>query len=126
MKGDLLQEPEERFFVNLSCAGNATLADAQGQVKILDDDVGGALTIDDVSVAEGHSGTRGAVFTVALGVAAPSPITVRYSGQAGHGLAQRLHPDSGRLVFRVGQVSQTLTVKVRATSMRTTRRSPSA
>lgn len=38
VRGDLLKEANETFFVNLSAPVNATLADGQGQVTILNDD----------------------------------------------------------------------------------------
>ena len=39
MKGDTLPEPDEHFFVNLSAAVNATIADAQGRATIVNDDI---------------------------------------------------------------------------------------
>jgi hypothetical protein len=38
VKGDATYEPDESFFVNLSRASNAFIADAQGEGKILNDD----------------------------------------------------------------------------------------
>jgi hypothetical protein len=38
VKGDTLREPNETFFVNLTGAVNATIADAQGQCTIINDD----------------------------------------------------------------------------------------
>jgi hypothetical protein len=35
---DVLDEPNETFYVNLTSAGNATLGDKQGKGTILDDD----------------------------------------------------------------------------------------
>jgi disulfide oxidoreductase YuzD len=113
VKGDLVDEPDETFFVNLSNPQNATLADAQGQVTIRDDDVGGALTVNDVSVAEGNTGTKDAVFTVSLGVPAASTITVQYTVAAGTASANDFTPNTGKLVFQVGQSSRTLAVKVK-------------
>jgi len=42
--GDTRRESDETFFLNLSNAGNATIADAQGVGKILDDDGGRGKT----------------------------------------------------------------------------------
>jgi hypothetical protein len=113
VKGDLVDETDETFFVSLSNPQNATLADTQGQGTIRDDDEGGALTIDDVSVAEGNTGTRDAVFTVSLGVPAPSAITVQYTVAAGTASANDFTPSTGGVVFQVGQSSRTLAVKVK-------------
>jgi hypothetical protein len=38
VRGDLLKEANETFFVNLGGAVNATIADNQGQVTIVNDD----------------------------------------------------------------------------------------
>src|SRR5439155_961176 len=64
--GDLLNEANETFFVNLSNAVNATIADSQGLGTINDNDAAPALSINDVVVTEGNSGTTNALFTVSL------------------------------------------------------------
>ena len=38
VKGELLKEPNETLFVNLSSPVNATISDSQGQGTILNDD----------------------------------------------------------------------------------------
>ncbi len=69
--GDTNQEANETFFVNLSSPVGATLLDGQGLGTILNDD-GPVLTINDVSKAEGNSGTTALTFTVTL--APPAPV----------------------------------------------------
>src|SRR6185295_3094410 len=63
---DTLSETTEDFFVNLANATNATIADAQGVGTITDDDNPPAISITDVTVTEGSSGTVNAVFSVSL------------------------------------------------------------
>ena len=58
INGDTLNETDETFKVNLSSAINATIADAQAIGTILNDDPAPAISIDDVSVTEGNSGTK--------------------------------------------------------------------
>ena len=53
--GDLLDEANETFTLNLTNAINATIADNQGVGTINDDDPLPALTINDVSVTEGDT-----------------------------------------------------------------------
>src|SRR5947207_1083487 len=53
--GDLVNEADETFFVNLSTPTNATLADSQGLGTILNDDAVPALSINDVTVTEGNT-----------------------------------------------------------------------
>ena len=62
--GDVLDEIDETFVVNLSGPTNATIADSQGVGTITDDDPAPSLTIDDQSVIEGDAGTANMTFTV--------------------------------------------------------------
>jgi hypothetical protein len=62
--GDTTVEPDEAFFVDLSNASGATIADDQGLGGIFDDEA--ALTVDDVSASEGDSGQTGFSFTLSL------------------------------------------------------------
>ena len=82
--GDMVAEPTENFFVNLTNPINATIGDTQGQVAILDDDggvPGPSLNINDVSIVEGDTGTTTATFTVSLSSAPAGPVTVDFSVQ---------------------------------------------
>jgi hypothetical protein len=47
--GDVLDEANETFFVNLTNPVNATLVDAQGTATITDDDVAPTMSINDVT-----------------------------------------------------------------------------
>ncbi len=64
INGDAVFENNESFFVNLSAPTNATIADGQGVGTIVNDDTAPALTINDVSVVEGNSGTSSLLFIV--------------------------------------------------------------
>ena len=56
--GDTVPEPDETFTVNLNSATNATLgADTQATGTITNDDSGVTASINDVTLAEGNSGT---------------------------------------------------------------------
>lgn len=84
INGDVLNEPNETFKVNLSSAINATIAGApsgSGQAlgTILNDDSAPSLTINDVSVTEGNSGTKNLNFTVTLSKASGQTVTVNYA-----------------------------------------------
>ncbi|HET9765766.1 MAG TPA: Calx-beta domain-containing protein, partial [Thermoanaerobaculia bacterium] len=61
--GETLEEVTETFLVRLSDAHDADLGDPEATVTIVDED-GPVFSIADVSIAEGNSGTRQAVFTV--------------------------------------------------------------
>ena len=76
VNGDTTVEPNETFFVNLSSPSGATIADAQGQGTITNDDSAAlpTLSINDVTVTEGNSGTTiAAVHRDPLGRRAPPP-----------------------------------------------------
>ena len=64
--GDAAYELEETFTVNLSGVANATLADSQGVATIRNDDAMPTLSIGDVILVEGNSGTTNATFAVTL------------------------------------------------------------
>src|SRR5204863_1259651 len=74
INGDATVEANESFFVNLSNVAGAIVGDAQAVGTILNDD-GPTLSIANVAVTEGNSGTKLATFTVRLSHAAAVPVT---------------------------------------------------
>ena len=78
---DAIDEPDETFNVTLSNpTGGATLGSpAVSQVSILDNDQPPNITIDDVTVAEGNTGSSTAVFTVRLSATSGRTVTVNYA-----------------------------------------------
>jgi hypothetical protein len=89
--GDLKLEGDETFFVNLGSPTNATLADSQGLGTILNDDPAPQLSIGDVQVVEGNSGTTNAVFPVTL--SNPSSVAVSASWSTADGTATLANSD---------------------------------
>jgi hypothetical protein len=113
VNGDTLDEPNETFFVNLSNAVNAAIADGQGVGTILDDDPEPTLSISDASVTEGDSGTTTAVFTVTLSAASGRVVSVTYATADGTASAGAdYNSASGTLTFAPGALTQFLTVTV--------------
>ncbi len=76
--------PNETFFVNLSTAVNATIADNQGQGTITDDDPTPSLSIDDVTADEG-AGTM--TFTISLSAVSGQAVSVDYTTTDGTAIA---------------------------------------
>lgn len=75
VNGDLTIEPAETFFVHVKNVSGATVVDGQGQATIENDD-SPALSIDDVSAAEGDSGPTIFTFKVTLSIpAGPGGVT---------------------------------------------------
>jgi hypothetical protein len=111
--GDLGFEPDETFLVNLGSANGADVADAQGQGAILNDDTGFALSVGDVSVVEGDSGTPNVVFTVSMPIVVPAgqSVSVGYTtvfGSAGDSVDYL--GVAGTLTFNEGESTKTVAV----------------
>jgi predicted extracellular nuclease len=70
--GDVTPETSETFFVNVTNAVNANITTGQGTGTITNDDAAANLTINDVTLAEGNSGTTTFAFTVSLSAPAPA------------------------------------------------------
>ncbi|MFW5329818.1 beta strand repeat-containing protein [Hydrogenophaga sp. ZJX-1] len=113
INGDALNEPSETFFVNVTNVVNAVVADAQGLGTIVNDDPQPSLSINDVTVVEGNSGTTNAVFTVTLSAASGQTVSVNYATADGTATAPADYTStSGTLTFTPGQTTQTITVLV--------------
>ena len=113
VNADLLDEIDENFTVNLSSAVGATIADGLGLGTIIDNDPLPALSVNDVTVTEGDSGTVAAAFTVSLSVPSGRSVTVGYATANGSAIAPAdFTAITGTLTFAAGQTSQQVTVLV--------------
>jgi large repetitive protein len=111
--GDTTFEPDETFVVNLSSPSGATIADNQGVGTIQNDDAQPTLSVDDVTRAEGDTGTTAFTFTVTLSGPSSSTVTVGYATADGTATAGSDYAaTSGTLTFSPGQTSKTVTVQV--------------
>src|SRR5204863_8045002 len=64
VNGDTAIEPNETFVLRLTSPVGATVSDDTGVATITNDDAQGYLSINDLSIAEGDSGSRTATFTI--------------------------------------------------------------
>ena len=112
--GDTAAEGDEDFFVNLSGAAGASIADGQGKGTVRNDDTASAsLRVNDVTVTEGNSGTLTAVFTVTLSPASSQTVTVDYATANGTALAGTDYTAAaGNLSFAPNTTSRTFSVTV--------------
>lgn len=112
--GDLLNEPDETFTVELSNPNGASIAVGVGTGTILNDDSARpSISINSIAVTEGNGGTTPATFTVALSSPSASQVDVTVSTGDGSAVAGADYLDGiGHLVFLPGQVSQNVTVAV--------------
>ena len=113
INGDVTAEADETLLVNLNTPGNATILDGQGVGTIRNDDNLSALSINDVTLSEGNSGTTSFNFTVTLAPAAAFPVTINYATADGTAIAGTdYQPASGSLTFTAGQTTKTVSVLV--------------
>jgi ELWxxDGT repeat protein len=114
VNGDLLGEAHETFFVNLSYPQNATIADGQGVGSILDDEP--RVSINDVSLTEGNSGTKVFTFAVTLSAALSENVTLSFRTLNGTATSSGGQADfvsqTGTLTFVPGDPSLSKTISI--------------
>lgn len=114
--GDTLFEPDETFFVNLANPVNATISRAQGVGTILNDDPAPpppGISINNVAVTEGNSGSINAVFTLTLSATSPQTVAVDVFTSNGTATAPVDYQSvAGTLTFLPGVTTATLSVPV--------------
>ncbi|MFM6267373.1 MAG: beta strand repeat-containing protein, partial [Dolichospermum sp.] len=112
--GDSLFEANETFFVNLSNATNASIADAQAQGTITNDDVALptiTLAVSPTSVSE--DGTTNLIYTFTRTGATTNTLTVNYgiTGTANSTDYTGATPGTGKTItFAAGASTATLTI----------------
>ncbi|MBK8284248.1 MAG: hypothetical protein IPK97_04880 [Ahniella sp.] len=114
VNGDLVNEANETFLVQLSMPANAGLADGEGQGTILNDDAATSeFNINDVTQAEGNAGTTLMSFTVTRtsGAGAASVFVASTDGTATAG-TDYLALASTQLNFADGDVSESVSVTI--------------
>jgi large repetitive protein len=114
VNGDEDLEPNESFFLTLSGGGKTVrLAKPQGTGTILNDDEGPMLSVSDVQIDEGNSGTRSAIFDVTLSRTSSTPVTVDYATLDATATADDYTTTSGTLNFAAGDISEPIAVPVK-------------
>jgi hypothetical protein len=114
VKGDLIDEYDEYFYVYLSNPTIGLITDGQGVGTILDNDPPPTLSINDVSITEGKRGTKLLTFTVTLTGQTEKWVSVNYA--TADGTAKTSDHDyqatSGTLWFSPGQTTATISVVI--------------
>lgn len=98
--GDLVDEPDETFLLNLSSPVGGTIADGQGQGTITDDDPVPEVMVEDCAVSEGNASSQPCPFHLTL--SNPSASTVSLSYATANGSAQAgadYTPATGNVTF---------------------------
>lgn len=111
--GDTLNEADENFFINVSGVSNATVGDSQALITITNDDALPSLSVGDVSLTEGNSGTTSAVFTVTLSPVSGQAVSVNYATADNTATQPADYGNTfGTLTFAPGTTTQTIAVPV--------------
>lgn len=112
VNGDTVDEAQETFFLDISNVQNATVSSSRGTGFIIDDD-GPTISINDVSVTEGNSGTKAATFTLTLSGPSVEPIAIRAITASGTATASSDYNSINLVVtFQPGTVTRTLDVPI--------------
>ena len=113
--GDVLDEYDEAFSLNLSNPVNALIDVGWGIGKIGDDDALPALTAAGCSVTEGNSGSTPCAFTLTLTPASGRTVTVDYATADGSATAGADYTAvAGIVTFPPGVTQRTVSVDVLA------------
>jgi hypothetical protein len=111
--GDLVDEGDEMFFVNLSNASSARIADGQAIGTIVDSDPAPRLFISDATVTEGNAGSKTATFIVVMAPFSSSEVTVNFTTANGTALAGSDYlAAGGSLTFTPGALIRTISVPI--------------
>ncbi|MDB5486360.1 MAG: hypothetical protein JWQ58_75 [Reyranella sp.] len=117
VNGDTAAEGNEAFTIRLANAAGATIADGSATGTLTNDDAAStlpALSVGDVSMREGDSGTAELMFIVTLDKAATGPVTVNYTTANGTATAGSDYAAlTGTLTFAAGETSQMVHVVVK-------------
>lgn len=112
VRGDRISERLETFTAAATAVRGGALQDGTGEVTIQDDDAS-TITIDDVTVQEGDSGTATARFTARLGLPNDDPVAVTARLRPGTAsVPQDVTAATARLVLAPGETSVTYDVRV--------------
>lgn len=113
VNGDTDPEGTETFSVSIS-SNDVIVGDGQGLGSIVTDDGTPSVSISDLSVVEGSSGTHVVSFAVSLSMASGGQVSVNYATANGKAVAPGDYTaTAGTLVFAPGELSKTIDVVVK-------------
>jgi len=111
-EGNDTPERDRVIAISLSTSFDADVPDRFPRLTIIDDDLP-RVSIDDVTVKEGDSGTTTATFNVTLDIRAPRPVTISWATADGTATAGADYlAASGTLTFAPDEQEKTIDVAV--------------
>lgn len=112
INGDTVDEQQETYFLDISNVVNATVSSNRGNGVIVDND-GPTVSINDISITEGNSGTKAATFTLTLSGPSVEAIAVRATTADGTATASSDYNSINvAVIFQPGVVTRTLDVPI--------------
>jgi hypothetical protein len=115
---DVIDEFDETFTLNIQSASPGIITRVQSTATILDDDLPPLVSINDVSISEGNSGTRNATFFASLSAASGKPVMLSYAtaddtASAGDDYSAA----SGTISFSPGQTTTAIVIQVKGDTL---------
>jgi hypothetical protein len=111
--GDVVFEGNETFTLELRDVTGAAVVDGVGLGTILENELQPTLSVNDISIIEGDSGTKDAIFTVSL--SGPSSNTVSFGVGLTNGTAveaEDFQGVGGGELISAGQTTRTISVPI--------------
>jgi chitinase len=115
VNGERIVENDEYLYLYLDQPANATISNPWGQGKIINDDVNDfpQVSVKEVSLTEGNSGTTNAIFAVSLSKASTQNVTIDYQTSDYTALGgSDYQAKSGTITFLPGQLTKNIAVPV--------------
>ena len=113
VNGDLSDELDENFFLNLTNPVNVGLNTTQAVGNIIDNDDVPSISINPVPIAEGNTGVQTAVFIVSLSEVSGKQVTVNFATANGTAIAPEDYlQTAGILTFAPGTLTRTISVSI--------------
>lgn len=113
VKGDDIDEPDERLDFALTAPAGASIADGQATGTIMDNDSTPEISVEDAVVTEGTGGSTNMVFKVSLSNPSSAYVVVDYTTSDGSATAPAdYQARSGTKVFQPGQAQKSISVPV--------------
>jgi hypothetical protein len=113
VKGDDLDENDEKYRVTLTNPVNATVGDGVGVVEVTDDDDSPTVQVSGVTVPEGTGGTTNATLTVKLSAPSGRTLLAGYATQDKTAVAGVDYQQGAELLtFNPGETSKTITIPI--------------
>ena len=113
VNGDTVAEGNETFKIVLRDPANALLADAEGVCTIIDDEAAPTLSIDNITIVEGNSGQKTAIFTVSLSTKTNQQVSVSYTTSPGTATENKDYMRSwGAILFGPQGTTTTISVNI--------------